>query len=131
MLLFPWQTVSSLIWVCTVCICHFNRNFEVQSLRRFTVLIRSTSFFIPCHTIVAGYYGLHWTSVYLSIHRSVRRHVRPSIFRFRMITSKHQWIFTKLGVCIDIVDIWFGIANGQMSNFYGVFCPRHARIFVS
>ena len=23
--------------------------------------------------------------------------------------SKHQWIFTKLGMCIDIVEIWFGI----------------------
>ena len=32
--------------------------------------------------------------------------------------SKHQWIFTKLGICIDIVEIWFGIANGQiLSNF--------------
>ena len=28
--------------------------------------------------------------------------------------SKHQWIFTKLGTCIDIVEIWFGIANGQI-----------------
>ena len=28
--------------------------------------------------------------------------------------SKHQWIFTKLGMCIDIVDIWFGIANEQI-----------------
>ena len=27
--------------------------------------------------------------------------------------SKHQWTFTKLGMCIDIVEIWFGIANGQ------------------
>ena len=26
--------------------------------------------------------------------------------------SKHQWIFIKLGMCIDIVEIWFGIANG-------------------
>ena len=26
--------------------------------------------------------------------------------------SKHQWIFTKLDVCIDIVEVWFGIANG-------------------
>ena len=34
--------------------------------------------------------------------------------------SKHQWIFTKLGMCIDIVKIWFGISNGQISsNFYG------------
>ena len=27
--------------------------------------------------------------------------------------SKCQWIFTKSGVCIDIVKIWFGIADGQ------------------
>ena len=26
--------------------------------------------------------------------------------------SKHRWIFTKFGMCIDIVLIWFGIANG-------------------
>ena len=46
--------------------------------------------------------------------------------------SKHQWIFTKLGMCIDIVEIWFGIANGQISSiFYGAVCPRHAHIFVS
>ena len=28
--------------------------------------------------------------------------------------SKYEWIFTKLGMCIDIVEIWFGIANGQI-----------------
>ena len=40
--------------------------------------------------------------------------------------SKHQWIFTKLGMCIDIVEVWFGIANGQISsNFYRVICPHH------
>ena len=34
-------------------------------------------------------------------------------------------------MCIDIVEIWFGIANGQISsNFYGVICPRHAHFFV-
>ena len=26
-------------------------------------------------------------------------------------SSECQWIFTKLGVCIDIVDIWFGMAS--------------------
>ena len=46
--------------------------------------------------------------------------------------SKHQWIFTKLGMCIDIVEIWFGIANGQISEIFdGVICPRQAHIFVS
>ena len=28
--------------------------------------------------------------------------------------SKRHWVFTKLGKCIDIVKIWFGIANGQI-----------------
>ena len=142
---------------------------------------------IPCHTIVAGYYGsmlvVH-ESICLSVRSSVRLSVRPSVFRFRMITwvninefspnlvytlilwrsvlgllmgkfrqfltelsawytpiffsfphdnlTKLQRIFTKLGVCIDIVEIWFGIANGQiLSIFDRVICPRHAHIFVS
>ena len=45
--------------------------------------------------------------------------------------SKHQWIFTKCGMYIDIVENWFEIANGQISSkFYGVVCPRHIHIFV-
>ena len=41
---------------------------------------------------------------------------------------KRLWIFTKLGMCIDIVEIWFGIADGQiLPNFDRVICP----IFVS
>ena len=35
-------------------------------------------------------------------------------------------------MCIDIVEIWFGITNEQISsNFDGVICLRHAHIFVS
>ena len=46
--------------------------------------------------------------------------------------SKHQLIFTKLGMCIDIVEIWFGIANGQISsNFDRVICLKHAHIVIS
>ena len=30
--------------------------------------------------------------------------------------SKHQWIFTKLAMCIDIVEICFGMANRQISS---------------
>ena len=46
--------------------------------------------------------------------------------------SKLQGIFTKLGMCIDNVGIWFGIADGQISSIFdGVICPRHAHIFVS
>ena len=30
--------------------------------------------------------------------------------------SKYQWFFTKPGMCIDIVEIQYGIANGQIST---------------
>ena len=37
-----------------------------------------------------------------------------SIFSFLAYNlSKFKWIFTKLGLCIDIVEICFGILNGQ------------------
>ena len=40
--------------------------------------------------------------------------------------SKCQGILTKLGTCIDIKEIWFWIANGQiLSTFDRVICPRH------
>ena len=42
---------------------------------------------------------------------------RDMPFRFRMITGVNiNGFFTKLGMCIDIVKIWFGIANGQISS---------------
>ena len=66
--------------------------------------------------------------------RSVRPSVvRPSFFSFPDDNfSKHQWSVTKLGMCIDIVEIWLGIANEQISsNSDGVISPRHAHIFVS
>ena len=84
-------------------------------------------FFIPRRTIVAGYYGFT-----LVVRESVHLSVRPSV-RFLFLDdnlSKHQWIFTKLGMCIDIVEIWFGIANGQISSIFDrVICPRHVHIF--
>ena len=46
--------------------------------------------------------------------------------------SKCQWIFIKFGVCIDIVETWFGITDGQISSIFDrVICPRHVRIFYS
>ena len=39
---------------------------------------------------------------------------------------KCQGILTKLGTCIDIKEIWFGIANGQTSSIIDkVICLRH------
>ena len=68
---------------------------------------------------MAGYYGI--TSVVrVSICMSVcRTSVHPSIFSFPDHNmSKCQWIFTKLGVYIDIVVIWFGIIKGQISSIF-------------
>ena len=32
--------------------------------------------------------------------------------------NKYLWIITKLGVCIDFVEICFGIADGQISSIF-------------
>ena len=40
--------------------------------------------------------------------------------------SMCQGILTKLGTCIDIMEIWFGIANGQISSMFDrVICQQH------
>ena len=45
--------------------------------------------------------------------------VGPFVFLFPDDNlSKYQWIFTKLGMCTDIVKVWFGIANGQSTSFF-------------
>ena len=68
--------------------------------------------------IVAGYFHVERPCV-LNVHVSVCPSVvHPSdriSFRDDNL-SKHQWIFTKFGLCIDIVEIWFGIADGQISS---------------
>ena len=47
-----------------------------------------------------------------------------SVFSFLDDTlSKYKWIFTKLGMCIDIVEICFGIANGQITSLFDRYLP--------
>ena len=47
------------------------------------------------------------------------------LVHFWMNLSKHQLIFVKLGMCIDIVEIWFRIANGRISSIFDrVICPN-------
>ena len=42
------------------------------------------------------------------------------------ILNKCQEILTNLGTCIDIKEIWFGIANRQISSIFDrVLCPRY------
>ena len=64
--------------------------------------------------MVAGYYGFT-LDVRVSVRPTV---VRPSVrisFPDDDNLSKRQWFFTKLVMWIDIVEIWFGIANGKIS----------------
>ena len=83
-----------------------------------TELKRIASLFIPRHTIVGC----------PCVRPSV---VRSSVFSFPDDNlSKCQWIFTKLGVSIDIMEIWYGIVNWQISSFLTVICLRHVRIFI-
>ena len=64
-------------------------------------------FFIPHHTIVAGYYGFT-LDIRVSVHQS---YVRFSLLDDNF--SKHQWIFTKLGMCIDIQRSGLGLLMGK------------------
>ena len=44
--------------------------------------------------------------------------------------SNCQWIFTKLGRCIDTVEIWFGIAIGQILSFLKASSAHYMSIFL-
>ena len=73
----------------------------------------------------------HWTSMCPSVHPSFRQSYShlPIHISFPDCLSKHQWIFTKLGMCIDVVEIWFGTANGQISLNFDRFICRDTPIF--
>ena len=78
-----------------------------------------------------------WSSVCLSIRLLVRlSFVPPSKFSFPDYNLS-KWIFTKLGMCIDIVEIWLGIANEQiLVNFWqlsardGIMAGYHSFMFL-
>ena len=36
---------------------------------------------------------------------------------------KYPWLFTKLGMCFDILKIWFGIANGKILSIFDSYLP--------
>ena len=84
--------------------------------------VNSLWLIIPHCTMSAGYYGFT-LDVRLSVIRLSTHFSFPNDN-----LSKHEWIFIKLDMCIDFVEIWFGIANEQTSsNFYETgpyFCFR-------
>ena len=98
----------------------------------------SLTFFIPRHTIVAGYYGFTsvvWESVRLSVRPSVRPSyvrpsVRPSVFRFRMITWVNINGFSPNLVCA--LMLWrsgLGLLMGKFCQFLTKLSARDTHIF--
>ena len=63
------------------------------------------------HWFCGDQFGIANEQISLSAHMSVFSFSDDNF-------SNYKWIFTTLGMCIDIVEIWFGIVNGQiLSNF--------------
>ena len=94
----------------------------------------STSFYIQPYDS-GGYGWVLWHHVgcpciHPSFHQSICLSIRL-YFRFRTITSKCPWIFTKLSVCINIVEIWYEIANGQISSIFDCYLPLTCPYFHS
>ena len=58
---------------------------------------------------MAGYFGFT-----LDVPPSLRQSYVRQYFVSYDNLCKRQWIFAKFGMCIDIVEIQFGIANGQI-----------------
>ena len=51
--------------------------------------------------------------------QDIRIFISESVFSFSDGNlSKLQWILTKLGMCIHIMEIWFEIANGQILSIF-------------
>ena len=76
---------------------------------------------------MAGYYGFTL---------DVRVYVRPSVVRPPVRfsfpdsnLSKHKWIFTKLGMCIDIVEIWFRLLMGKFRQIFTELSARDTPMF--
>ena len=82
---------------------------------------------------MAGYYGFT-LDVRVSVRPSISStSVRPFRLSVRISfpddnLSKHQWIFSKLSMCIDIVKIWFELL---MKKFHQILTELSAQIFVS
>ena len=44
--------------------------------------------------------------------------------------SKFQWIFTKLGMFTDLIEIWFGNAMARFCQFLTELSARHTLVFI-
>ena len=73
-----------------------------------------------------------WRGIMISRWTSVCLSARPSVVRFSFLDdtwSKHQWIFTKLGMCIDTVEIWFELLMAKIRQIFTELSARDTPIF--
>ena len=88
---------------------------------------QNINIFIPHHLIVGGIMISGWSC--LPICPSACPSVCCQSIHILFLDSnlsKYGQIFTKLVMCIDNVEIWFGIANGQISSIFDwVTCQQH------
>ena len=100
------------------------------------LLLLQICFFIPAPHNSGGVLWFHVGRPWVrpSVHPSVcHTSVRPSVFRFRMITWVNINEISPNLVCA--LFLWrsgLGLLMGKFSSIFdGVICPRHANIFVS
>ena len=87
---------------------------------------KKISVFLPSHSIVAKYYGFT-LAVCVFICLSV---ICPSVFLFQDINfSICQWIFTKLGMCIDILEICLRMLLGKFGQLLTALSAHDTSVF--
>ena len=84
--------------------------------------LSSSILFIPRHTMGGG--GVLLYHVGCPCICVCPSDVHP-YFRFQIIMSKHPLIFTKFGMCIDILRSGLGLHMGKFPQFLTVICWRH------
>ena len=72
---------------------------------------------------MAWYYGFT-LDINMSVHQSICHTSVCLSFPYDNLT-KFQGILTKLGTCIDIKEILFGLVMSKFREFLTVICPRH------
>ena len=148
---FPDDNLSKYQWIFTklgLCIGIVEIGFEIVNGRIssiFTYLPKTDPYFHFWMTTLVNINGFSPNLVYVLILWRYALGLLNGTFRQFLIElsardttvfsflddnfTKYQWIFTKLGVCIDIVDICFGTAYGSISFIFYRVISRNTSVF--
>ena len=72
----------------------------------------SSPFLLGKKIYKSGWYYSFVLIIFMSVRSMVVYPLFPDMI------SKYQWIFTKHGMCIDIVEFWLGLLMGKFSQFF-------------